>query len=329
MGNKDAGRDLAAMSYMDYARIMGTQIDNVNKFRNSGVEFTNTEVLKYFKMLRNYTLNRIRWTCAQIDEYELRLIEWNIFHFGRCAMLRPIVHIDKKFRYQVPDLKIYKCTLRDINQRNGRANKIRILQELNHNRLVLQDEYNEEDFVIFTDEFLNAMDCTPFAQIAWEYACKLHEQDLAFNANAHKQQMPMVFNDAGITPEDAKKGHNTYNRLNFSVAEIMRSAHGRNVKYVSIPEHYVGKDGFMHEPKNVDNRMLDYLEATKKIWQSFMEIIGLHTIREKTGVYTVKRLQEDGDQSPDYITDTMQAPRILCAKEAALKFNIDIMLEVI
>ena len=293
---------------------------------NTGYAFTNHEVLKYFKLLRTYALNRVRWSSDHIPESELRLIEWNLFHYGKCAMLKPrITRNGVTFRTKQP--KIYQCNFVDINERNGRPEKISIINEQSRH-FIIDIDYSENEFVIFTDEYLFAQSANPFVSIAWEFACKLHELDLAFNANSHRNRMPFIFNTASQTQDNTNNPAPVYNR-GVTVAELMRSAYGRNEQFVEIPESMVSKDSFMHEPQYVQNEMLNHIEAQKKLYQGYMELLGLYTDKQQNGSYKVKRLQEDGDDSPDYITECYKSTRILCAKEAALKFGINLVVEVI
>lgn len=293
---------------------------------NTGYAFTNYEVWKYFKILRNYALNRVKWTCDHIPEYELRLIEWNLFHYGKCAMLKPrITRNGVSFITKHP--KIYQCAFTKINRRNGRPELISLINEQN-DHFIIDINYCDKEFVIFTDEFLFAESVNPFVTVAWEFACKLHELDLAFNANSHRNRMPFIFNTASTTQDNTNNPAPVYNR-GTSVAELMRSAYGRNEQFVEIPENMVSKDSFFHEPQYVQNEMLNHIEAQKKLYQGYMELLGLYTNKQENGSYKVKRLQVDGDDSPDYITECYKSTRILCAKEASLKFGINLIVEVI
>lgn len=325
MGKKSAGRKINNLPPLDYVNIMGGEINS--SIKNTGISFTNHEVVKYFKLLRSYALNRIRWTSDTIPEHELRLIEWNIFHYGKCAMLRPkIIKNNVNFRLSTP--KIYRCAYTDINYRTLRPTRISIVNQQSH-QYIIDVNYNFDEFVIFTDEFLNAQDPMPFVNIAWEYACKLHELDLAFNANSHRNRMPFVFNNAGLDKIE-KDGIFAYVAdKGVSIAEIMRSAYGRNEQFVEIPESMVGRDGFMHEPRYVKNDMLDHIDAQRKLYESYLELLGLYTLKEVKGVYTIKDIQSSGDETGDFITDVYKRTRILCAKEASKMFNINLTLEVI
>lgn len=323
MGNKDTGRAIAALDNTTYMSVMGADVQNL---KNTGISFTNAEVFKYFKLLRDYALHRIKWTSDSIPEQELRLIEWNIFHYGKCAMLKPKI-IKNGIKFQVDTPKIYQCNYTDINMRNGRPEKISLLNEQSKN-FIIDINYTADEFVIFTDSFMFASNSTPFIFLAWEFACKLHELDLAFNANSHKLRMPFVFNN-GASEVDKNGVFNVIANKGVSIAEIMRSAYGRNEQFVEIPETMVGTNGFMHEPQYVNNEMLNHIEAQKKLYQAYFELLGLYTNKEKSGVYTIKDLQKNGDETGDYITDTMKNTRLLCAREACEKFNINLSLEVV
>lgn len=325
MGNKDAGRAIAGLENISYHRSMGAEVTNNKNVDNTGISFVNYEVLMYFRLLRNYGLNRCLWTSNTIPPEELRLIEWNIFHYGKCAMLRPKI-IRDNVKFQLPTPKIYQCNFIDVNQRNGRPERIDIINE--HSKyFIIENTYEAGEFTVFSDEYLYSQSPAPFVHIAWEFANKLHELDLAFNANSHRNRMPFVFNNAAIK-EDKDNRSIVYNR-GTSIAEIMRGAYGRNEQFVEISESMVGKDGFMHEPRYVKNDLLDHIEAQKKLFQSYFELLGLYTNKDKTGVYTVKRLQEDGDESGDFITDTLKCNRLICMREACKTFGIDMALEIV
>lgn len=325
MGNKDIGRQIASLPFDDYTEVMGGNVDRANWY-NTGVSFTNAEVVKYFRLLRDYALNRIHWVSNQIPQHELRLIEWMIFHYGRCAMLIPrITNNNVRFTYKQP--MIYQFNISEINTRTMRPIKISIISPQNAG-VVIDVNYEADEFVIFTDEYLTGIDVTPFRHIAWEFACKLHELDLAFNANSHRQRMPFVFNNADYN----KNADGTYNPVavrGLTIAEIMRSAFGRNEQFVEVPEHMVGANGFMHEPQYVSNEMLNYIDAQNKLYLAYFERLGLYTNKEKGGSYVVKREQENGDETGDYITKTIKSPRTLAMREASLKFGIDLAYEVV
>jgi hypothetical protein len=325
MGNKDAGRQVAALPNAAYMGIMGASVTNQN-IKNSGIAFTNHEVFKYFKVLRDYALNRLKWHSDSIPEYELRLIEWNIFHYGKCAMLRPKI-IKSGIKFQTNDPKIYQCAFTDINHRTGKPIKISLVNPEVRN-VIIDINYNDDEFVIFTDEFLFAQDVNPFVYVAWEFACKLHELDLAFNANSHRNRMPFVFNN-GASEIEKDGTFNVIANKGVSIAEIMRSAYGRNEQFVEIPQSMVGTTGFMHEPRYIKNDLLDHIQAQKQLYQAYFELLGLYTNKEKSGVYTIKDLQKNGDESPDYITQVLKNTRIMCAKLACEMFNINMSLEVI
>lgn len=298
---------------------------NLANTLNTGVMPTNYEVMKYFKILRLYALNRIKWSSDHIPDSELRLIEWNLFHYGKCAMLRPEVRVDDIiFTSQQP--KIFRCNFSEWNKRNGRPRKITIANEQDIPASVTM-EYSEDKFTIFSDEFMFQDQGVPFSSIAWEYACKLHEIDLAISMNLRKLRMPFVFNSAGQTQDNTGNPAAIINR-GVTVAELMRSAYLRNEPFTEIPDNMVGQT-FMHEPAHTENYVNDLLQTQKQVYQGYMELLGLFTDKQKTGAYKIKRLQEDGDDSPDFITEVEKSSRLLSAKDAALKFKINLVMEVI
>lgn len=313
---------MAKLPFEMYSRLMGADVTNL---KNTGVSFTTTEVLKYFKELRTYALNRVRWLSNEIPEDELRLIEWHIFHSGKCAMLRPKI-IKDRVCFRTPQVKIFACNFTDINDRTGNPHKISILNSQSK-VAVIDPNYNEDEFVIFTDEYLFPGDPTPAQFLAWEHACKLHELDLAFNANSHRLRMPFVFSNAAAETQDDGTFYMVAGR-GMGVAETMRSAFGRNEQFVEIPDALVGKT-FLHEPQHVQNHMLEHLEAQKKLYDSYFQRIGLQINKEKSGSYTVKELQESGDESPNFITKCMKSTRQICAEKAANMFGITLSMEII
>lgn len=320
------GRQIASLPIDQYMQLMGGNVNSASYHQNSGIFFTNFEVWKYFKILRLYALNRIKWTSDQISEEELRLIEWNIFHFGFCAMIKPkIIRNNLKIQFNKP--KIYRCAFTEINVRTGYPYKISIVNQ-NTKGFVIDNNYNSDEFVIFTDEFSPAENVNPFAYVAWEFANKLHDIDLAFNANAHKLRFPFLFSNGGTQTE--KDG--TVRRIPIignSIAETVRSTMGRNEMFAEIPEHMVGNNQFMYEPQYVNNDLINLIDAQKKIYERYFELLGLYTNPEKGGAYTVKRLQESGDETGDYITETLKSTRILCAKRASEMFKINLKVRVL
>lgn len=323
VGNKTEGRKIANSNNIDYMFLHGSNITN-NK--NTGISFTNSEVVKYYNLLTEYALNRIKWTSDTIPEQELRLIEWNIFHYGKCVMLDPkIIRDNVKFRLGKP--RIYQCNYTRVNTRSGEPLSISIFGNQN-SEAIIDLNYDSSEFTVFTNNYSFSENAQPFCYIAWEFACKLHELDLAFNANSHRNRMPFVFGNSGAKlKENENTSFNAFKTM--SIAEIMRSAYGRNEQFVEISDDLISKNGFMHEPRYVKNDMLEHIEAQKKLYQAYFELLGLYTNKEKGGVYTVKKLQENGDETGDYITDILKNTRLLCAKRACQKFGINLTMEVV
>ena len=325
MSNKSTGRAMAELNPLTYVRAMGGTVEDRKNILNTGVDFTNYAVFKYFRILRNYALNRIQWTSNVLEQYELRLIEWNIFHYGYCAMVKPrITKNGVTIRFPLP--RVYQCSFIDINNRTGRPEKISIVNQQSKH-FIIDILYNRDEFTIFTDEFIYSESPHPFGLVAWEYANELHEIDLAFSMNTRRLRMPFAFNDRSISKENAlaRASDGT-----VTVAELVRSAMGRNEPYLSVPDNMIGDTGnFMWEPQHTENYTQDFVEAKKKIIQAYLELLGLYTSNDRSGVYTVKRLQENGNEAPDFITDTLNIPRVQCAKQAALMFGIDLDIEVI
>lgn len=323
MGNKDNGRAIMNLPFDQYSTVMGADVTNI---MNTGISFTNYAVQKYYKMFRDQALFRIEWKCDQIPDYEMRLIEWNLFHYGKCVMLKPSI-TRQGIRYKTDKLKIFQYTATELNTRTGQPKTISVFNQ-SYTTVAFDINYSAEDCVIFTDEYVFPEQTIPFNQICWEYACKMYELDLMFNANSHKQRMPVVFNN-GTTMLEKDGSVRVIANKGISIAELMRSAYGRNEQFVEVPESMVGVNGFLHEPKYFEFKILDILEAQKRIKMDFMELLGLYTLKEKGGVYTVKDIQKNGDETGDYITDIMKYKRLISAKEAVEKFGINITIKVI
>lgn len=335
--NKAAGRAVNALDNATYVQAMGGTVMSVpgpstsdenalENLKNTGLFFTNSQVYKYFKLLRNYYLNRIKWSSDRIPQHELRLIEWNIFHYGRCAMLRPRI-TKNGVRYRSPNPKIYQCTFNDINFRTGRPRSVSILNQ-NTRDCIVDVNYSDDEFVVFTDQFVNTGDELPFMTIAWEFACKLHELDLAFNANSVRQRMPSILNNGSIDTDNNNTTIIIPNK-GVSISEVLRSAIGRNEQFVEIPQSMIGHDGLFHESIYNDNQMPTHIDAQKKLYEAYFEVLGLYTNKDKKGVYTVKALQKNGDETGDYICEVMKETRAMCMREACLMFNINMQLEVL
>ena len=324
MGNKDAGRDLRDMEFSDYMRNMGGEIN----WSSSGNEFPTLGVYKWYKLLRGYYLNRFRWLSDNIDETELKLIEWDIFHYGFCAMLRPKI-IRDGVKFTATQYKIYRCQFTNINHRNGKPHTISILNQNTNTNMIIDVNYSDDEFVIFTDEYLFPQHTVPFSRIAWEYANKLYEVDLAFNANSHKNRMPFVFNTGRRGETKDNQTFNIIAKVGVGLAELMRSAFGRNEQFIEVSENMVGESGFLHEPRYIENLLPAHIETQKRLIDAYMELIGLYTSKDRKGVYVVQALQEQGDESGDFITHSLQLERLRSAQEAANKFGITLSLEVI
>lgn len=324
MSNKSIGRLINNLPVQQYIPVMGGTV--TNHLQNTGINFTNFAVYKYFHILRDYFLNRVIWSSPEIDEEELRLIEWNIFHYGKCALLKPKIKKDSII-FQFKEPKFYQCNYTETNQRTGQPHKINITNLNTYNKLPICNEYYYNEFVIFTDQFLYAGNPLPFSHIAWEYACKLHELDLAFNANSHKNRLPLLLNTSS-PKENSGKYFNIHHPKNL-VSEVVRSALGTNEQFVEIPEDLVSRDGFLHEPKNVNNYTAEHLETQKKIYEMYFEQLGLYTNKEKMGTYTVKDLQKTGDETGDFRTSVFKSTRLLSAKKACKMFNINLSMELI
>ena len=306
------GNPYEKMDSIDYLNMMGATVTDT-EIKNTGFNFTTREVNKYYKILRTYALSRYTWQSNIISQRELRLIEWHIFHKGYCAMIKPKIRKKGVTLYADKPL-IYPCNVTKYSIRSGEPLQISIMHQDNQ---YIDPIYDEGEFVLISDDFLHYTQTTPFCLIAWEYANKLYELDLAFNANNHKARLPMIFNpnynkDKGLSQKGIK------------LSELLRSAFGRNEQFVEIPGNMVGTTGLLHEPNNTQTHVIEYLDAQKKLYTSYLEMLGIYTNTEKGGSYEVKEVQQNGDQSGDYITQQAMDNRLLCARDCARVFNIDL-----
>lgn len=315
--SKKIGKALKNMPFVDYQKFMGGIVEQVETTQ-TGYNNPITEVQKYYRILREYAVGRFKWTSDTMTDAELRLIEWHIFHKGYCAIVKP--KIKAKGGYIITkDPKVFNCVFSDMNQRTLTPDKITI-SNYEGQPFNMCHEYARGEFAIISDDFLHVNTSVPFSHTAWEFANKLYELDLAFNANSVKSRLPAVFNPVYGNEDGTRRGN--------KLAELFRSALGRNEQFVEVDGSMVGPQGLMHEPKNTENRLLEYIEAQKKLYQAYLELLGLYTNKEKSGVYTVKDLQENGDESGDFITKVAKENRLHGARQAAEKFGINLSVRV-
>lgn len=315
MGNKDLGRSVANQPFIEYMNDMGAVSPN----KNDGVFSPGMGVSMYLDILRDYYLNRFVWESNKIDEDEFRTAESIIFDRGYCVLLKPVLKTATGF-LKSPKIKAFFCSYLSNNVYNGIPDKISVYTD-NLKNVDMVYEYGKEDFVILSDSFDRYNTHVPFKYIALEYANKLLNVDLAFEANINKLRMPMVFNNGNMKDKNDK----LLPRANtIGLAEIFRGAFGRRELFVEVPEKMVGVNGFMHEAKNVNSEILNYVEAQNKLYNSFLELLGVKTVKEKKGVYT-GAIQDTGeDETEDYVTTVRLNNRLYGARQLAKKFDCDV-----
>lgn len=327
MGNKEIGRAYASLPFDEYVEAMGGEAFARHQINpdKTGINYANPHIWMYFDLLMELAVNRVEWYSKQIPKRELKLIEYNIFMHKYCAMVKPRILMQNKTYYQSPHPRIFQCNFTKENFRTGRPERISLVNTFSE-YYTLDVNYNADEFVIFTDKLAFPQYGVPFCRIAWEYACKFYEHDLTFNSNSQKMRLPVLYNDRGVKPDS--KNLYGIKAVTQSIAEIVRSALGRNEMHVSIPEDNVSENGVLHETQYVQNELPTLIESQTNLWDKYFELLGIYTNKEKRGSYTVKDLQERGDGSENYRTHILTRTRVNCMEEAAELFKIDLGLEV-
>ncbi len=312
------------MSQQDYILSMG---GNTN-FGNNGINQTNSQVYKYYQILREYYCNRFTWSCENLNDEDLNLIEWLLFHRGYCAILKPLLPISgsKSFIYD----EKYRVFEVAISRQNNRTNQATQINLVNHNsefnKIIPKLTYNNNEFVIIT---CNQNVTTGFlsqSYIAWEYANKLHELDLLFNANSHKQRLPILFNNGGV---NVTKEHKQNFNIIGTISDLVRSAMSRNEQFCEIPEEKIGDRGILHQTgQYTENNLKEYLEAQNLIFNAYLESIGVNIMQEKGGVYQPEEIQNQGLYCTEYKKTVALKNRVKGLKRVNELFGIGLSLGV-
>jgi hypothetical protein len=164
------------------------------------------------------------------------------------------------------------------------------------------------------------------AHVAWEYANKLYELDLTFNANATKQRIPLVFNN-GVSDGRELTGQ-IYNQGNTTAGSIVRDAIARNEQFIEIPQSQIGEKGLLHSTNQYnENNLKDYIETQRRILDEYLELIGIEGKQEKHGVYESKDVQERSMGNNNYKALIGLRNRRFHAENANKRFNLDLRVQ--
>lgn len=339
MGTK--GEVSSMMNSMDtatYTTTMGGTVSGgttTDNFKNTGVNSPHSAVNRYFNILYNYYCNRYEYHSKILSQQELRLIEHYLFYRNSVAFVYPRFRRGKEI-LQINTPRVYPFNITAFNTRNLEPTRINIIGTGNTDGfnamsgLEIDTVYNASEFEIITDKY-NYRQAQPTPQvIAWEFANKLYEYDLMFNANSTKQRLPIIFNNGAksTTYSNAKGNKDKTYVYQFiqSVAETIRGAFDRQEQFAEISEDRVGDKGVMHEVSQ-ENRTLEYLEGQDKLYNQYLELIGISPVREQTGVYVNKEIQTDNVQTTDYKTYVGLRNRQVCLNRINERFNLDITVE--
>jgi hypothetical protein len=311
------GRAMASMDNLDYMRIMGANMS----VPTSGSSPLATRSGTYFDMLRDLYVSAITWDCPQMPKQELEVIERFIFLFGHCAIVRPKVTFGQGRRtYISPTPRVFQVALSRISMRLGTPTQVSILVR---DGGPIGVTYNAGEFALLSHHTTFNNLSRPPCLLAWEYANKLYELDLAFNAVSHKARMPMVFNNSSTV---AKKISDLITKPAYSIAELMRSALGRNEQFVEVPENYIGEKGnFLHEPQlQTNSHLKEHVELQRRLIDNFLYFIGIGTIQERQGAYVTKANQEPDVNAESYFRYSHLRGRKMLAEKACETLGINL-----
>jgi len=311
-------------NHLEYTESMGGSVD----FGANGLNSTNSEIWKYYSQLREYYCGKFLWQSDILDSEELNLIEWFLFHRGSCVVLRPS-HPTKIRDFELYEElpKIFEFASVRQNTRTLQPFRINIVNSIQQDIIQIPRlQYKSNEFAIITCNQNNANGYpTPHA-IAWEYACKIHELDLAFNANSHKQRLPLLFNNGKTQTES---GTQLY-QLQGSITDVVRSAVNQNQQFVEISEDKVGERGLLHQTNQyAENNLKDYLECKRQLVDDYLETVGVNILREQGGVYQAEDVQTTGMDSTKYKMNVALNNRLKGLNKTNQMFNLDLRIEVL
>lgn len=330
MGKSEISSKMNSMSAEQYTLAMGGNAQNFSD-RDTGINQSNTVVYRYFNLLRDYAVNRFTWQSNIIDPYDLQMIEWLFFMTGKACLIYPIFfsknHPQKGIKIKVPSIFDTNITLQ--NRRTGSVLRVNVIDSyVNPLFMPLKKDYTYVDFAMLSSNYtLFPENNVPLYHIAWEYANKLYEIDLAFNANSTKQRLPLLFNN-GISENRLENNGQTYNMSNFTASNLVREAVNRNEQFVEIPQSQVGEKGLLFQTNQYsENNLSEYIECQRRVMDEYLELLGVEGKQEKHGVYESKDVQLRSQGNNNYKSLIMLRNRRFHADNANKKFGLDLKVE--
>lgn len=316
----------------EYINAMGGSVSTFYD-RDSGTSQPTSVVYRYFDILRNYAVNRYTWQSDIMEPHDLQLIEWLFFMTGKACVIYPTFY---SHRTREKGIKIKKPTVFNTNiilqnMRTSEPLKVNITDNyVNALFMPLKRDYTYQDFAMLSCNYtLFPMNNIPLANVAWEYANKLYELDLTFNANATKQRIPLIFNNGVAKLEATQENHTIlYDRGNFGAADLVRDAMARNEQFVEIPQTAIGDKGLLHSTNQYsENNLHDYIETQRKLFDEFFELIGVEVVQEKHGVYQSEEIQKRTLANNNYKALIGLRNRRFHAEHCNKRFGLDLRVQ--
>lgn len=335
MGKGAVSKAMNNMPTEQYIEAMGgvvmTSGTGGQRDRDSGINQSVNTVYRYFNILRNYTVNRYTWQSNILNPYDLQLIEWLFFMTGKAALIYPVFYQRSNpangIRIKVPS--VFNTNITMQNFRTSEVLKVNIIDNyVNALMMPLKRDYVYKDFAMLSDQYtLFPTNNVPLWHTAWEYANKLYELDLTFNANATKQRIPLIFNN-GVTDVRANDNGQAYNSGNFTAGDLVRSAMERNEQFTEVPQSQVGEKGLLHSTNQYqENNLHDYIETQRKIYDEYFELIGVEVVQEKHGVYQAQEVQKRTLANNNYKSLIGLRNRRFHAEQANKRFGLDLRVQ--
>lgn len=294
-------------------------IDNIehNKFmggdvlHNRGASQPSNTIYKYYSILRKYAINKYQWFSNILDSTDLNLIEYNIFNYNIAYFVKPIIiKNNNKIKLKIP--RVVLATPSFFNNRTGEPLKLNVVNNVNNNGLMFENIYSDFGYITSQKNLL----CydTPLTTVTREYANKLYELDLLFNANSTKQRLPILFQGDPNSFKDS--GGNT------SSGFVIQNAVNANQQFVEIP---FSQNGLLHHTNQYnENNLQNYIETQRLLYNEYFELLGIQNYKESHGTYTAKDTQLQQSQNVNYRSELELETRIKCATILNSKFDLDL-----
>lgn len=329
MSKSEVSARMNGMSTQEYMLAMGGNVQTMAD-RDTGIAQPVNTVYRYFNLLRDFTVNRYTWQSEIIKPQDLQLIEWLFFMTGKACLIYPtffsVRDRCKGIRIKTPSVFNTNITLQ--NQRTSEVLKVNVVDNyVNPLFMPLKRDYSFKDFAMLSCNYtLFPINNVPMYHVAWEYANKLYELDLTFNANATKQRIPLLFNNG---TNDSRKDHGqSYNMGNFTAGDLVREAMARNEQFAEIPQSQIGEKGLLHNTNQYnENNLSDYIETQRRIMDEYLELIGIEGKQEKHGVYESKEVQERSMGNNNYKALIGLRNRRFHAEAANKRFGLDLRVQ--